>query len=364
MVQTCPHCGKRIVACSMCRASEDTEHNYCTHCCLDYQARVENQEANWQYKGYKIVLEDEEMIDDNGNSIGMGYRACVECPDGDVKTSGLVFAQEKDARIEAEDMIDEMNEDESDEPEVQPQAQDEQAPVTDITKYIKPGVTLYDVICHWTEDRGGEEYFALYDLENEKDFGFFYEKYGFKTLEYKDLSRYWFDGLDKRYKDGPQPASGADMVRLINTEVLDRIREERENGDDVDYLWDQVFDMDGDVWDQVLGIRPEKAEDKPELAEKPKEPFIVMTREMSLLGETIQDITLSAWPIVWDNNKYDQDSREVLEMLRDWAVEFENWWYGHDQDWRDANCWSIEVEDYTIRKSKEYVKELQERISK
>ena len=160
MVQTCPHCGKRIVACSMCRASEDTEHNYCTHCCLDYQARVENEEANW------------------------------------------------------------------------------------------------------------------------------------------------------------------------------------------------------------LGIRPKKAEDKPELAEKPKEPFIVMTREMSLLGETIQDITLSAWPIVWDNNKYDQDSREVLEMLRDWAVEFENWWYGHDQDWRDANCWSIEVEDYTIRKSKEYVKELQERISK
>ena len=42
-VQTCPNCGKRIVTCSMCRAC-DTPENYCTHCCLDYQARVENAE--------------------------------------------------------------------------------------------------------------------------------------------------------------------------------------------------------------------------------------------------------------------------------------------------------------------------------
>lgn len=297
MVQTCPHCGKRIVACSMCRASEDTEHNYCTHCCLDYQARVENQEAERETEFKTQVLH-------------------------------------------------------------------EQAPLTDITKYIKPGVSLYDVICHWTADRGGEEEFALFDLEDPDDAELFMKARGIhKYLDCRDLNRYWFDGLNDRFGDGPEMATEAEMVRLINTEVLDRVREEYERGDDIAHLWDQVFDMDGDVWDQVLGIRPEN-QDKPELAEKPKEPFIVMTREMSLLGETIQDITLSAWPIVWDNNKYDQDSREVLEMLRDWAVEFENWWYGHDQDWRDANCWSIEVEDYTIRKSKEYVKELQERISK
>ena len=43
MVQTCPHCGKRIVTCSMCRAC-DTGENYCTHCCLEYQAKVENEE--------------------------------------------------------------------------------------------------------------------------------------------------------------------------------------------------------------------------------------------------------------------------------------------------------------------------------
>jgi predicted RNA-binding Zn-ribbon protein involved in translation (DUF1610 family) len=42
-VQTCPNCGKRIVTCSMCRAC-DTEGDYCTHCCLNYQARVENEE--------------------------------------------------------------------------------------------------------------------------------------------------------------------------------------------------------------------------------------------------------------------------------------------------------------------------------
>lgn len=43
-VQTCPNCGKRIATCSMCRAC-DTEENYCTHCCLSYQAKAENEDA-------------------------------------------------------------------------------------------------------------------------------------------------------------------------------------------------------------------------------------------------------------------------------------------------------------------------------
>ena len=42
-VQTCPHCGKRIVTCSMCRACDSGE-NYCSKCCLEYQARIENEE--------------------------------------------------------------------------------------------------------------------------------------------------------------------------------------------------------------------------------------------------------------------------------------------------------------------------------
>lgn len=44
-VQTCPNCGKRIVTCSMCRAC-DTEDNYCSKCCLDYQAKAENGEIH------------------------------------------------------------------------------------------------------------------------------------------------------------------------------------------------------------------------------------------------------------------------------------------------------------------------------
>ena len=42
-VQTCPNCGKRIVTCSMCRAC-DTEDNYCSKCCLSFQAEMENAE--------------------------------------------------------------------------------------------------------------------------------------------------------------------------------------------------------------------------------------------------------------------------------------------------------------------------------
>lgn len=48
-VQTCPNCGKRIVACSMCLACETTE-NYCSKCCLAYQARIENEEMEAERK--------------------------------------------------------------------------------------------------------------------------------------------------------------------------------------------------------------------------------------------------------------------------------------------------------------------------
>ena len=47
MVQTCPNCGKRIVACSMCRACDNEEGvSYCSHCCLEYQAKCENGEIH------------------------------------------------------------------------------------------------------------------------------------------------------------------------------------------------------------------------------------------------------------------------------------------------------------------------------
>ena len=43
MPETCPVCGRRIVACSMCRAC-DSGDNYCSKCCLTYQAERENEE--------------------------------------------------------------------------------------------------------------------------------------------------------------------------------------------------------------------------------------------------------------------------------------------------------------------------------
>jgi predicted RNA-binding Zn-ribbon protein involved in translation (DUF1610 family) len=44
-VQTCPNCGKRIVTCSMCRATDCGDGiDYCSRCCLCAQARLENKE--------------------------------------------------------------------------------------------------------------------------------------------------------------------------------------------------------------------------------------------------------------------------------------------------------------------------------
>lgn len=76
---------------------------------------------------------------------------------------------------------------------------------------------------------------------------------------------------------------------------------------------------------------------------------------MHLLGESIQEVTLCAWPIVWADNKYDQDSRDVLEMLRDWAEEFEDWWMSHDEDWKDLNDYVEEVWKFTEKKAKDYI---------
>lgn len=81
-----------------------------------------------------------------------------------------------------------------------------------------------------------------------------------------------------------------------------------------------------------------------------------MTREMHLLGEGIQEVTLRAWPKVWADNKYDQDSREVLITLREWAEEFENWWLSHDEDWMDAHDYLEEIWAFTDKKVKEYLK--------
>jgi len=83
-----------------------------------------------------------------------------------------------------------------------------------------------------------------------------------------------------------------------------------------------------------------------------------MTREMHLLGESIQEITLYAWPIVWADNKYDKDSRVVLEMLRDWAEEFENWWLSSTEAYKDTHDYLDEIEKYAELKSREYIRSI------
>ena len=56
MVQTCPHCGKRIVTCSMCRACDANDgKNYCSNCCLDHLARVENEEMEQEKEVLAIM---------------------------------------------------------------------------------------------------------------------------------------------------------------------------------------------------------------------------------------------------------------------------------------------------------------------
>ena len=82
-----------------------------------------------------------------------------------------------------------------------------------------------------------------------------------------------------------------------------------------------------------------------------------MDRQTHLICESIQEVTLYAWPIVWDNNKYDQDSRNVLEMLQNWGEEFENWWESHDEDWICSHGYIEEVWDFTRKKCDEFLKQ-------
>lgn len=84
-----------------------------------------------------------------------------------------------------------------------------------------------------------------------------------------------------------------------------------------------------------------------------------MDTKTSLLCENVQYITLDAWPIIYgEDNKYDQDSRVVMQTIREWAEEFEEWWQSHDEDWMDATDYQIELEKFTEKKAKEYIKYL------
>lgn len=88
-----------------------------------------------------------------------------------------------------------------------------------------------------------------------------------------------------------------------------------------------------------------------------------MDRQTHLICETAQYITLDVWPTIYGfRNRYDQDSREVMMTIREWAEEFETWWQSHDEDWQDATDYLTELDEFADRKAKEYVKNLSNKV--
>lgn len=78
-----------------------------------------------------------------------------------------------------------------------------------------------------------------------------------------------------------------------------------------------------------------------------------------MICESIQKVTLQAWPIIYGNdNPHDLDSRDVLEEFRLWGEEFENWWMEHDEDWRESTDYSEEITKFTDQKVGAYLRML------
>ena len=229
-VQTCPNCGKRIVACSMCLAVE-SDKPYCTNCCLCYQAEQENQELD-AYRDLAKRIHD--------LTIAMGEK------DGD----SFRFYLDLNGAVEI----------------------DHHGVMTDI---LCAHVGADDALTFLASDKG----------DDRQDFVSIYE-----------------------------------LPLQVVQEALRQMQAQE--------------------------------------AEEPVKPLFTFTPELNLLGEALQDITICAWPIVWDENKYDQDSREVLPMLREWAVEFATWWLGLDEEEHYTRSYYEEVYDFAERKAREYVKDL------
>jgi len=114
---------------------------------------------------------------------------------------------------------------------------------TDITKYVKEGKTLYDLICTYTREYvNAEEAYALYDLKNRKDFKFFVDMHGLrKALRYRKQNRYWWNGFNYE-RTGPVAEDEEGMKAFINDEILDAIQDDKDKGWDISY-WGEVLDL-------------------------------------------------------------------------------------------------------------------------
>lgn len=82
-----------------------------------------------------------------------------------------------------------------------------------------------------------------------------------------------------------------------------------------------------------------------------------MDQQTHLICETVQYITIDAWPAIYGkDNEHDLDSRDVLEEFRHWGEEFEKWWMSLPEDDREYNLdYQIEVEKFTEKKVKGYL---------
>jgi len=119
----------------------------------------------------------------------------------------------------------------------------------DLTQFVKPGVSLYDVVCTYTRDFvNAEEAYALYDLKNRKDFKLFVDMHGLRNaFRYRKQNRYWWDGFNY-YKpvtcdEGPKPETEEGMKTFINEYVLDAIQDDKDKSWDISY-WGEVLDLD------------------------------------------------------------------------------------------------------------------------
>lgn len=74
------------------------------------------------------------------------------------------------------------------------------------------------------------------------------------------------------------------------------------------------------------------------------------------LTETIQNITVQAWPEIYgEDNEHDEDSLALLSKFRLWGMEFERWWNSLGEDGQEQLDYIEEIEKFTERRVKEYL---------
>lgn len=88
-------------------------------------------------------------------------------------------------------------------------------------------------------------------------------------------------------------------------------------------------------------------------------PVKKLDSESNLICESIQNITIVAWPMIYgEDNPHDLNSMELLELFRTWGEQFEAWWINHTDEWVAEHDYIIEVENFAQKKADEYLESL------